>query len=65
MPLFSRAAIGYRRDSEAWRGSRGMASEDDFNMRQATEMWDAFLRLSKWVIIVCIVTLAFMAMFLT
>ncbi|HSE79017.1 MAG TPA: aa3-type cytochrome c oxidase subunit IV [Alphaproteobacteria bacterium] len=42
-----------------------MASKDDFNMRQSTEMWDAFLRLAKWVIIVCVVTLAFMAMFLT
>jgi hypothetical protein len=65
MPLFSRAAIVYRRASEARRGSRGMASKDDFNMQQSTEMWDAFLRLAKWVIIVCVVTLAFMAMFLT
>ena len=31
----------------------------------STAMWDAFLRLSKWVIIVCIVILVIMAMFLT
>lgn len=42
-----------------------MATKDDFDMRQSTEMWDGFLRLSKWVIVICVVTLVFMATFLT
>lgn len=42
-----------------------MASKDEFDMRQSTEMWGGFLRLSKWVIVICVVTLILMAMFLT
>jgi len=43
----------------------GNESHDKFDMHQNLEAWDGFLKLSKWVMIGCIVVLALMAMFLT
>jgi hypothetical protein len=42
-----------------------MASDSDFDMRQANEMWSYFLNISRWLIIATIVILVQMAYFLT
>ncbi len=43
----------------------GGESRDKYDMHQNIEAWDAFLKLSKWVAIGCVIVLVFMAMFLT
>ena len=40
-------------------------SRDKFDMHQSTETWDNFLRLAKWIIILLVILLAWMALFLT
>jgi hypothetical protein len=37
----------------------------DYDMRQSVEMWANFRRLAMWVMGFCVVTLVFMAIFLT
>ena len=40
-------------------------SRDKFDMHQNVETWDNFLRLAKWIVILVVILLAWMAMFLT
>ena len=41
------------------------ATASGFDMRQQKETWANFNRLAKWVVALCIIVLAGMAMFLT
>lgn len=43
----------------------GASVSSNFDMRQQEEMWANFNRLAKWIVIVCVIVLAGMAMFLT
>lgn len=38
---------------------------DKFDMSAPTDTWATFQKLAKWVVILCVILLIFMAMFLT
>jgi hypothetical protein len=40
-------------------------SRDKFDMHQSEETWGSFLRLAKWIMIMVVILLVFMAIFLT
>jgi hypothetical protein len=43
----------------------GPDARDNYDMTQSVETWHTFLRLSKWLIILSVITLVGMALFLT
>ena len=43
----------------------GASASSNFDTRQQEEMWANFNRLAKWIVILCVIVLAGMAMFLT